>query len=521
MKAYSYIRWSSVKQTQGDSLRRQSEMAVEYAKKHNLELDTSTYQDHGISAFTGKNLVEGALGAFLKAVDEKRIKTPCYLLVEALDRITRAEIDVALELFLSIIRRGITIVVVRDEKQFSSETVKQDKGISLIIAIATLVQGYEDSKKRGDRVAQAWAAKRIKQTQGVIASAKGPAWLTLSEDKTKWIVNADKAAIVRRIFEMAIAGHGAHKIAVTLNLEGVKPLGRAEEWTHGNMQALLKQEAVFGRFRQTFGDQLIIDDYYPVIVSKTDFDAAQAGRISRQGTGGHNQGVSNLFSSISYCAYCGSRTKFSKSGPKDKKTAYLRCLSSITRGRCRASGMPYAPLEKAVLDRLINWQMKDLNPHELNDTYENLKLQFEEQIVAKQEELEKLLKLAMAAPNVVVIADRMAQAQEELDKLQADLVAMKEAPVTEKEMRNNKKLFSRLLAGDDSELRLQVQVAIRRQIEKIEILPQVANHPTTKHFYEDGIQRPGWAEKPIHVAKLTYVDGSERFIDVTPFLVET
>jgi len=38
-QAYSYIRFSSELQTKGDSLRRQTQLAEDYALKHNLLLD--------------------------------------------------------------------------------------------------------------------------------------------------------------------------------------------------------------------------------------------------------------------------------------------------------------------------------------------------------------------------------------------------------------------------------------------------------------------------------------------------
>src|SRR5690606_21816753 len=119
MLAYSYIRWSSEGQSLGDSQRRQTALADAWAARHNIPLDTATYQDHGISAFKGANIVEGKLGAFLQAIDEGRIKTPCYLLVEALDRITRTEITEATHLFTSIIRKGVTIVTLQNDQQFS------------------------------------------------------------------------------------------------------------------------------------------------------------------------------------------------------------------------------------------------------------------------------------------------------------------------------------------------------------------------------------------------------------------
>src|SRR5687767_14753868 len=70
-KAYSYLRFSSARQADGDSIRRQTDAAARYASTHGLTLDTSlTFRDLGVSAFEGKNIREGgALHAFLEAVE--------------------------------------------------------------------------------------------------------------------------------------------------------------------------------------------------------------------------------------------------------------------------------------------------------------------------------------------------------------------------------------------------------------------------------------------------------------------
>ncbi len=50
-KAYSYLRFSTPEQSLGDSFRRQTALAQEYALRHGLDLDTElTYRDLGISA---------------------------------------------------------------------------------------------------------------------------------------------------------------------------------------------------------------------------------------------------------------------------------------------------------------------------------------------------------------------------------------------------------------------------------------------------------------------------------------
>ena len=96
MKLYSYQRWSSAVQADGTSKARQSHAAEQYARDNNLEIVEIV--DSGISGFRSLNSKNGALSQFLDAVDAGLIIKNSYLYVESLDRITRDEIDIALEL---------------------------------------------------------------------------------------------------------------------------------------------------------------------------------------------------------------------------------------------------------------------------------------------------------------------------------------------------------------------------------------------------------------------------------------
>ena len=102
-RAYSYVRFSSAKQADGDSLRRQTAMARDYAERHGLELADLTLRDLGKSAFRGKNAVEGALGEFIRAVDSGKVEPGSYLLVESLDRLSRDRIMAALNQFADLL----------------------------------------------------------------------------------------------------------------------------------------------------------------------------------------------------------------------------------------------------------------------------------------------------------------------------------------------------------------------------------------------------------------------------------
>src|SRR5271166_6537898 len=121
-EAISYCRFSTAIQASGDSLRRQLALSDDYAKKHNLQINR-TLTDKGVSGFRGANLQQGALGAFIKAVEMRKVKPGSVLLIEALDRLSRNEITEQLGLFLCILTAGIEIVTLYDERSYTRESI--------------------------------------------------------------------------------------------------------------------------------------------------------------------------------------------------------------------------------------------------------------------------------------------------------------------------------------------------------------------------------------------------------------
>ena len=87
--AFSYTRFSTLKQEQGDSERRQIESGRQYATNYGYTLDESIGVDRGKSAFIGKNISEGQLGEFIKRIDARQIPKNSILLVESPDRVSR------------------------------------------------------------------------------------------------------------------------------------------------------------------------------------------------------------------------------------------------------------------------------------------------------------------------------------------------------------------------------------------------------------------------------------------------
>ncbi|WP_447740147.1 recombinase family protein [Variovorax boronicumulans] len=122
-KAYSYLRFSTPEQMKGDSKRRQTDLATLYALRHGLDLDSSSFQDLGVSAFKGDNAATGALRQFRNAVEEGLIPRGSFLLVESLDRLTRDHIVAAQSLFMAIIAAGVSVVTIQPgaERLYSVE----------------------------------------------------------------------------------------------------------------------------------------------------------------------------------------------------------------------------------------------------------------------------------------------------------------------------------------------------------------------------------------------------------------
>ncbi|HCJ7426967.1 TPA: recombinase family protein, partial [Citrobacter freundii] len=149
-KLYSYVRFSSVKQREGNSLERQQDTALKIAARYNLELDTTAFHDLGMSAFKGKNAHEGKLSEFIKQIGAK-VPVGSWLVVENLDRISRDDAWSALDIFKNILSRGIVVVTGMDEKVYKYADVKNNP-TDLIISLLMFTRAHDESLTKKNRV---------------------------------------------------------------------------------------------------------------------------------------------------------------------------------------------------------------------------------------------------------------------------------------------------------------------------------------------------------------------------------
>ncbi len=305
--AYSYVRFSSAEQSKGDSLRRQNTLADEYAAKHGLQLNRElTFRDLGISAFTGKNKVGGALGAFIKACKSGRVQPGSVLLVESLDRLSREQVRKALRQLLELIDdHGIEVHTLVDNRIYGSGTQTEE----LIVSIIIMSRANEESERKSQRVGSAWRNKKslAASNPGIAITKKVPAWILAEKGKPFQLIEK-RAKAIREIFSLSIKGLGAQLIVQHLNAKYEPFTDTGNGWHKSYVEKILVNPAAYGAFqpcrrlrdgrREKDGDLIL--NYFPATIDFQTFKAVEAARKSRyrKRKGKSDAKINNLFAGL-------------------------------------------------------------------------------------------------------------------------------------------------------------------------------------------------------------------------------
>ena len=320
--AYSYVRFSHGRQKNGDSLRRQMALSREYANKHGLNLQELTYSDLGLSAFRGANIERGALAGFIKAVEDGTIRRGSYLLVENFDRLSRAEVHVALQLLLRLVSAGIVVVTLMDGKVWNEETVADTT--NLLVTIIVMGRAHDESLGRSKRIREIHQAKRARRDPAIFG--QGPAWVTRWPDGSGWDLKPGMAESIRRVFELSINGVGSVAIARMANAEGWVAPAKVQRWNTTLPNKLLRNRAVLGEYepKEMKGSKRVSTgevwtDYYPRVVDAAMFLKAQAAAHNRLHLPNRRDaGYHNVLQGFAFCGHCGQTLlRKRKSGPKN------------------------------------------------------------------------------------------------------------------------------------------------------------------------------------------------------------
>ncbi|MCK1686462.1 MULTISPECIES: recombinase family protein [unclassified Bradyrhizobium] len=374
-KAYSYVRFSTPSQAAGASLQRQTDKAKKYALDHGLVLDTElNMTDLGVSAYRGKNAHTGALGGFLKAVEAGYVARGSYLLIENMDRLSRADIVTAQGLFLQLVGSGINLVTLTNEETYSAERFQREPE-AIFLVVLELIRANKESVRKGQLVGDAKARKKQRLAEngleGKPYTRQTPAWLTWSDKEGRYKLIPERADIVREMFERMDKGDGLTRIARDLNQRGVATWARsgnqrtADHWRTSYIRKVLSSSAPIGTFtpHTTTHDEATrarrdepmapVENLFPAAVDADTYWRVNR-KLSTKAARGRNakQPPKSIVSGIIFCATCGhSVTRVAKGD-----YVYLVC----SRANMKAAGCDYKAVRYDTVEMALRENARHL-----------------------------------------------------------------------------------------------------------------------------------------------------------------
>ncbi len=362
-RVISYKRFSSMRQARGDSLRRQTAAAEAWCSQRGWKLDNLRLTDKGRSAFTGANRTEGALSELLKLIRGGDIEPGTYLLVEALDRISREELLDSIPLFANLVKAGLIIVTMSDGREWTRESMR--KATDFMYSVMLFSEAHESSRNKGERVRARFEEGRSKESRKEFGSA--PGWLKRENKEAPWTVIEERAESVRKVFEMAAAGYGSKAIGKKANAEKwpipTRDTEMKPEIWHGRMAGrLLRMKEVTGAHEymlkshedkkkgnrwQGTPSGIAVKDYYPRIVSDELWHRARASVEQRKtNMTRRDENYFNIWSGLMRCGECGAMIQ-RKTEPRGQSRAQLICsnkIAGVTDCKTGAAGKTDTPL---------------------------------------------------------------------------------------------------------------------------------------------------------------------------------
>lgn len=240
---------------------------------------------------------------------------------------------------------------VRELRDLGTEVVFEKENISTFQPASelylTIAASIAENELQVDSERQQWSV-RHRYENGWISIGHGMCGYRMLPDNTLEII-PEEAEIIRRIFDMYLAGHGSDVIARALNKDGLRT-SAGKPWSHQTVLRVLENEKYMGdslamksvkrlgvKIMNTDGrysPQYYIEDTHPGIISKEDFQTAQDLRQQRKNKKITGQPrAEHPFSGLIECGLCHSRYihKVNGSGLKWQSDIWA-CYTNLHKG---------------------------------------------------------------------------------------------------------------------------------------------------------------------------------------------
>lgn len=361
-KVYSYLRFSDPKQAAGGSADRQREYAARWASDHGMALDDElSLLDEGLSAYHQRHVTRGALGTFLRAVEDGLVPTGSILIVESLDRLSRAEPVVAQAQLSQIVNAGITVVTASDNREYNRERLKAQP-MDLVYSLLVMIRAHEESETKSKRVkaairrqCQGWVAGTYR---GLIRNGHDPEWLDLVDGRFE--LSPERTQALRLAIKMYREGHG-HVVIVRRLGELGMCITTSGNMAGSHLYKMLRNRALVGeKTLEIDGEEFRLEGYYPAALTPEEFADLQHQVIPREKRIKGDMAIPGIVTGvgIAYCGYCGRAMKALNNHDRLKRSdggynwGHMRviCYGNEKSAACPVLGScSVVPIERAVI----------------------------------------------------------------------------------------------------------------------------------------------------------------------------
>ena len=301
-RAAAYCRVSTDSEDQANSFAAQLKYYTDFIRGNTDMEFVDIYADEGITGTCVNKRDE-----FKRMMKDAANGKIDRIFVKSVSRFARNSLE-CIEAIRRLATYGVTVLFENDN--IDTKTMNSELILYVKSAFAQ-VEALSGSKRVSTAV-------RMRMENGEFVPSSVPFGYEYSE-KGVLLIIPEQAEIVRRIFDLYLAGNGSNRIAEILNEEGVASTNG--KWTLPGIRYILTNEKYIGdtlhqktytpqifplRNRPNYGavDQFYVENTHDAIISREVFDAAQL-RLHRNGSTEKQEKAQRVFDKMIFCEECG------------------------------------------------------------------------------------------------------------------------------------------------------------------------------------------------------------------------
>lgn len=338
---------------ESNSITNQKRMLSKYAKTNGFK-NIKVYEDDG---FTGTNFNRPDMQRLLDDVEMGYVST---IIVKDMSRFGREYLQVGYYTEHYFPEKNVRFIAVNDGVDSANE---EDNDFTPLRNFMNELYAKDISRK-------VKSAHRVKGMAGEPLSQPPYGYMKDPENKKRWIIDPEAAAVVRDVFKMCLEGKGNETIARILQerqvlipmaywqSKGLPRGGKIKQpnpykWCKTSIAKILSQQEYCGdvinfksysisfkkkkRIPKPKEEWMVFKDVHEPIIDRETFEQVQKRNVStRRRQPKPQNAIKSIFSDMLYCADCGSKLWF-HTNTKNPNIHFFSCSNYVNdyRGTCQ------------------------------------------------------------------------------------------------------------------------------------------------------------------------------------------